>query len=1234
MADYENLLDSIDAVIKANNRREITGQILQNTLHQMVGSLGENYQLAGFATPSTNPNSPDQNVFYITDEAGVYTNFDNITLDNGLSFLTWKNGEWASKTFGIVTAQWVDTNYVSKAFLRNMFRFYDEDGIEIFANDTTSIVDNIKAMCGLWTEQYLSALGLNSDYSVPSTLAELNDVTITSPTDGQALVYDSEIEKWINATIQSGVDMTVVWAALAAATNEQINASHLSTALSGYVTTTALNTTLASYVTTTALNTALAGYASQSWVGQNYVSIAFFNSIFEAQDSNGTAIAPNNANSTTIDRLKILVGAFTEQYLSALGLSSGGSGSSDALADLVDVTISNPQGGQALIYDAVTTHWVNGTALNMSAVWTALADATNEQINLTHLTTALAGYVTSSSLSTTLASYVTSTSLTTTLADYVTATSLATTLASYATQTWVSQNYVSTAFFNAIFQLEDANGNAITPNNATTTKDRLKILVGAYTEQYLSALGLGSGGGTTTEALADLVDVAISSPTDGQALVYDATLTKWKNANVGANLNEPLSSINSAALGAPTTANVAIVWNGSAWVYGTTGSSYTLPTASASVLGGVKVGTTLAIDASGVLDLATSYLPLAGGTMTGSILAGTSNAYNIGSSTAKFYYTYFHRIFGVQSIESSFDGTYRLALPSKSGTIAVTSDIPTNNNQLTNGAGYITSSGSCNYATSAGNADTVDSLHASDFLRHYNDSALNANNAAQGWHDVSAVISNSACENHSSLIYVTNVGTPYQLQIPDASIMYIYKRYYTSGSWSSWGKIYAGYADSAGSVAWANVSGRPTSVSSFTNDSGYITSSGSCAYATSAGSAQPVFNNSTWYAVGDDVKIGDHDVAGALGIIGSNGNTRIDFCQYKNASNYKSITFDGTTLKLNGDCDYAASAGNASTVGGYGQSDFLHITGGTLTGRLTVPKGLIINSVSSDTPNLAYRFIAAYDSSYSTGYINFGYAASDGNCGEISYSYSGNASNDNYVGIGFYGKCPFVVKYSGNVGIGTSSPNEKLHVNGRLKSCTTTGKSSYYNCGLELREYGYANESSAVYTADAYAPAITFHYSFVVGNRLFMNASGTLTYTSTFCANGGVTALSDARHKDIIRDTNLSVEQIAQMPSVVYRWNDGREDDGLHVGSIAQNWQSVLPEVVLTANDEEHTLSMQYGVAACVSAITIAKRVVNHEARIKELEKENADLKQAYSFIKNAYEYLKTDYEQLKLKIA
>lgn len=52
-----------------------------------------------------------------------------------------------------------------------------------------------------------------------------------------------------------------------------------------------------------------------------------------------------------------------------------------------------------------------------------------------------------------------------------------------------------------------------------------------------------------------------------------------------------------------------------------------------------------------------------------------------------------------------------------------------------------------------------------------------------------------------------------------------------TGASGTWGINVTG---SAGSVAWSNVSGRPTNVSSFTNDSGYITSSGSCASATKA----------------------------------------------------------------------------------------------------------------------------------------------------------------------------------------------------------------------------------------------------------------------------------------------------------------------------------------------------------------------------------------------------------------
>lgn len=70
-------------------------------------------------------------------------------------------------------------------------------------------------------------------------------------------------------------------------------------------------------------------------------------------------------------------------------------------------------------------------------------------------------------------------------------------------------------------------------------------------------------------------------------------------------------------------------------------------------------------------------------------------------------------------------------------------------------------------------------------------------------------------------------------------------------------------------------------------------------------SLPPKFENNTWYLVGDDVSIGDHNIEGALGLLGNNGNTRLDFCQYGNAANYKSITFDGSTLYMAGTADCA-----------------------------------------------------------------------------------------------------------------------------------------------------------------------------------------------------------------------------------------------------------------------------------------------------------------------------------------
>jgi hypothetical protein len=98
MANYATLKAAINAVIKANGNKEITGTVLNETLTAMVNSLGADYQFAGVATPSTNPGTPDQNVAYLASQAGTYTNFNAVVLPAGIHLLLW-NGTWSTKTF-------------------------------------------------------------------------------------------------------------------------------------------------------------------------------------------------------------------------------------------------------------------------------------------------------------------------------------------------------------------------------------------------------------------------------------------------------------------------------------------------------------------------------------------------------------------------------------------------------------------------------------------------------------------------------------------------------------------------------------------------------------------------------------------------------------------------------------------------------------------------------------------------------------------------------------------------------------------------------------------------------------------------------------------------------------------------------------------------------------------------------------------------------------------------------
>ena len=239
------------------------------------------------------------------------------------------------------------------------------------------------------------------------------------------------------------------------------------------------------------------------------------------------------------------------------------------------------------------------------------------------------------------------------------------------------------------------------------------------------------------------------------------------------------------------------------------------------------------------------YLKLAGGTMTGIIRATnrggnwisgrdhclirsddkTSSSYwsaILAIATVNGYWTLGHLGDGGERIGFNYDtdvdynagrnNNHVIWLPTggAEGTLALTSDIPTslkNPYALTislNGTSQGPYDGSAakniNITPSSIGAATSDHNHDGRYVRYYAVTTLDCNNLAVGLTAAGVSATNAAHTNHSAYLYISDVGTPFQIQIPDSSVPYIYKRYYSSGTWSEWFKLNAGYADSAGSA--------------------------------------------------------------------------------------------------------------------------------------------------------------------------------------------------------------------------------------------------------------------------------------------------------------------------------------------------------------------------------------------------------------------------------------------------
>lgn len=123
--------------------------------------------------------------------------------------------------------------------------------------DSQGRIVSIQANYDFFSVGEISAYGLGETQPSVTTLAGLDDVTITSPANGQTLIYDSATSQWKNGTIIGGGNIS-----LNGTVYKPVN---------GVI-------TLPNLATPGDITTALSGYATQSWVtDKNYATQSWVN---------------------------------------------------------------------------------------------------------------------------------------------------------------------------------------------------------------------------------------------------------------------------------------------------------------------------------------------------------------------------------------------------------------------------------------------------------------------------------------------------------------------------------------------------------------------------------------------------------------------------------------------------------------------------------------------------------------------------------------------------------------------------------------------------------------------------------------------------------------------------------------------------------------------------------------------------------------------------------------------
>ncbi|ADQ79237.1 hypothetical protein Palpr_1089 [Paludibacter propionicigenes WB4] len=153
--------------------------------------------------------------------------------------------------------------------------------------------------------------------------------------------------------------------------------------------------------------------------------------------------------------------------------------------------------------------------------------------------------------------------------------------------------------------------------------------------------------------------------------------------------------------------------------------------------------------------------------------------------------------------------------------------------------------------------------------------------------------------------------------------------------------------------------------------------------------------------------------------------------------------------------------------------------------------------------------------------------------------------------------------------------------------------------------------------------AIGFHFGNQAAPVFYVNATGNAVVSGSITAGGNVTAYSDIRLKKNIQTLPNVSESLRKINAVEF----DRKDIKIHqLGFIAQNVQQYFPDLVTIAKDSMSTLSLNYQAMTA----PLLKGWQEHDAVIISQQAEIEAQHQEIDLLKKEIEFLKINQEELK----